>query len=171
MLNVRMWDPEVETFEANASEALSSAWQSAGWQCRVNASVGCILMHKVNGRFRYFHASPNEGALFEKPQTVSSMEDLDNFMETVASKDVQEQALRQRPNTEWRLHVLTNISFYLYKLQGVSYVGAKLREYFPTYLHVRQNKHVLCLLNDLRTGREYKDNLCFFRCLALLRDC
>ena len=169
VLNVRMWDPEVETFKANASEALSSAWQSAGWQCRVNASVGCILMHKVNGRFRYFHASPNEGALFEKPQTVTSMEDLRNFMETVASKDVQEHALRQRPNTEWRLHALTNISFYLYKLQGVSHVGANLEDYFPTYL--RQNKHVLCLLTDPRTGKEYKDNLCFFRCLALLTDC
>ena len=88
VLNVRMWDPEVESFEANAAEALSSAWQSAGWQCRINASVGCILMHKVSGRFRYFHASPNEGALFEKPQTVASMEGLQNFIQTVAAKDV-----------------------------------------------------------------------------------
>ena len=169
VLNVRMWDPEVESFEANATEALSSEWQSAGWQCRINASVGCILMHKVSGRFRYFHASPNEGALFEKPQTVASMEGLQNFIQTVAAKDVQEHALRHRPNTEWRLHALTNISFYLYKLQGVSNVGAKDGDYFPTYL--RQNKHVLCLLTDPRTGKEYKDNLCFFRCLALLMDC
>ena len=169
VLNVRLWDPEVDSFDAGASEALTGAWKSAGWQCRINAAVGCILVHKETERYRYFHASPNEGALLERPRTIASMSSLNAFIEEAASLDVQERAVRRRPNTEWRLYALTNVSFYLYKQHGVSKVGKRDPSDFPDYL--LQNKDLLSLLRNPKTGRPYDDNLCFFRCLALAVEC
>jgi len=67
------------------------------------------------------------------------------------------------------MHALTNVSFYLYKLRGVSKVGKRGMSEFPSYL--LQNKHLLSLLKDPRTGRPYNDNMCFFRCLALAKAC
>ena len=170
VLNVRLWDPEVETFEANATELLEEAWNSAGWQCKMNASVGCILKHKISERYRYFHASPNEGVLLRAPMTVGSLEMLERFTDTVSSQDLHEHGVRRRPDTEWRLYALTNVAFYLYKLRGVNKVGHRRRDdERPSYM--LQNKNLLCLLTDPKTGVAYDDNMCFFRCLALAKDC
>ena len=101
VLNVRVWDPELESYDGNAAELLADAWKATRWQCKMNASIGCILHHRESGRYRYFHASPNEGALYDKPKHVGSLESLNAFIEDLAAKDVQEHAVRRRPNTEW----------------------------------------------------------------------
>ena len=169
VLNVRVWDPEAENVNVDVAGALETAWREADWQCKMNASVGCLLAHKIDSdRYRYFHASPNEGSLLNAPVAVGSLEGLRRFTNTIGSMDIQARALRRRPNTEWRLFALTNISFYLYKMTGVNRVG-NAEEGMPSYL--LRNKHVLCLLTDAKTGEEYDDNLCFFRCLALAVDC
>ena len=72
VLNVRLWDPEVDSYEPDAVTLLERAYKSAGRQCKINASVGCILKHKTNGQLRYFHASPNEGSLLELAVAVES---------------------------------------------------------------------------------------------------
>ena len=179
VLNVRLWDAEVEDYNPDVVAALEAAFREVDWQCKVNAGIGCVLVHKTEERYRYFHASPNEGSAFDLPVTVNSREGLEDFIDRLSSKDVQERALRRRPNTEWRLFAVTNVAFYLYKLSGVSKVGGRSRsdddsdddegDDFPEYLI--RNKHVLCLLTDRKTGERFDDNLCFFRCLAIARDC
>ena len=104
VLNVRVWDPELESYDGNAAELLTEAWKATRWQCKMNASIGCILHHRESGRYRYFHASPNEGALYDKPKHVGSLDSLNAFIEDLAAKDVQEHAVRRRPNTEWRMY-------------------------------------------------------------------
>ena len=160
VLNVRVWDPELESIDANAAELLVEAWKATRWQCKINASIGCILHHRESGRYRYFHASPNEGSLYDKPKHIAS---LDAFIEDLSAKDVEERAARRRPNTEWRMYALTNLAFYMYKLQGVSMVGTGTGSGKALPRHLLQNKHLLCLLRDPRTGKAYDDNLCFFR--------
>ena len=147
-------------------------WKEAGWQCKINVGIGCLLAHKTNGRYRYFHALPNEGAVFDAPITIGSSSDLGKFVSDLSSKDLQSRAIRRRPNTEWRLFALTNAAFYVYKLRGINRVGNARKEDdddYPQWLV--SNKHLLSLLADGRTGVRYEDNMCFFRCLALAKDC
>lgn len=68
-------------------------------------------------------------------------------------------------NMKWRSRGLMNLMFYFTKLKGVFHVGdggARLPR------HVRNSKAVIGLM---KTGAPYYDNLCAFRCLALLENC
>ena len=123
VLNVRVWDPEDSEFSANPVNALASVWNSGKWRTKVNASVGCLLQHKETRQFRYFHSSSNNGTLFDQPVTVSSRQELLEFQQKMSDIDISDSAFRQRPNTQWRLYAVTNITFYMYKMSGVGRVG------------------------------------------------
>ena len=47
-----MWDPEDEDFETDIGVAAEKVWRSWHWSAKVNASVGCILVHKDGDRYR-----------------------------------------------------------------------------------------------------------------------
>ena len=170
VLNVRLWDPANDDFEPDAMRWLRNAWNSLDCQCKINASVGCLLTHKVTGAYRYFHSSPNEGALLRRPTVVASEADLEKFVDDICDRDIQRFALRRRPNTEWRLYAMTNVTFYIYKLLGINRVGNDDdATRFPS--HLKRNKYILCCLKDPKTGRRYDDKMCFFRCLAVHKGC
>ena len=149
------------------AEEFMKVWNGGTWKVKVNASIGCILVHKSTGRYRYFHSSPNNGCLFEHPSSLSTTSDVEVFLEKVKATDLQERAFRARPNTEWRLFALTNITFYLYKMIGISRAGASTK--LPNY--IKRNRNVVSLLSCTKTGKAFDDNLCFFRCLALMLAC
>ena len=175
VLNVRVWDPSDSQFKGDAAEALRRAWRAGLWKLKINAAAGCILQNKETGEFRYFHSSCNNGSLFERPLAVNSSAQLETFLDKVMAEDFLEAASQQRPDTRWRLHALTNITFYMYKMNGVFRTGGAAGS--PAFAGVecpsflRQNKHVVGLFKDRRTGKPYADRLCFFRCLSLLVDC
>lgn len=51
IINVRLWDPENVSFKVKIGESRN--------QAKMNASLGCLLVHKTTGEFRYFHSSSN----------------------------------------------------------------------------------------------------------------
>jgi hypothetical protein len=170
ILNVRLWDPENDSFEADVEKKVLKAWQSFNYKAKMNASVGCILVHKTNGRFRYFHSSSNNATLLEEPRTVGSEEQLEKFVEDVASIDIAREALLRRPNTEWTLYAITNLTVYFYKLLGISRIGGSEGEVILPR-HILKNRSIFTLDKHPVTGRRYNDLMCFFRCLAVLTDC
>ena len=66
-----------------------------------------------------------------------------------------------RPSTKWVFVWLTNVTFYIFPLEGVP-IGSPAQ--FPEYL--LKNKGLYALVCNIR-GKPYKDNKCLFRCMAL----
>ena len=52
VLNIRMWDPENDDFETTLGDKVQLVWKSWHWSAKVNASVGCVLVHKDGDRYR-----------------------------------------------------------------------------------------------------------------------
>ena len=168
VMNVCLLDIDESSSVHNAiADAFLRVWHESRWKAKVNASVGCILVHKTTGRYRYFHSSVNNGTLFDKPKILSTGSEAEEFIEDVNSLDLEERAFRARPNTEWRLFAMTNMTFYFYKMIGISRAGSP--DQLPSY--IKRNRHLLSLVSDAKNGKQYNDKLCFFRCLAVLRDC
>ena len=163
-LNVRLWDGAVDGANAmlrnpQAWERLLEAWERQLSCVKLNCSMGCVLENKTNGQLRYFHASANNATVFPSPRLMSSRTGLERFFDELLNVDLQEQAIRRRPSTEWKLRFLTNISFYLFKLKNMARIGGDDgKEKLPEF--IKRNRNIVALDG-------YDDNLCFFRCLYL----
>ena len=173
-LNVNLWNgniPQAELPTPNHSERIwnemLTTWNGLQTRAKLNCSVGCILEHKTSGELRYFHASSNNATIFKKAKLITTRQELQNFFEELTRQDLAAIAIRERPNTAWKLNVITNISFYFYKLIGMGQIG--MASDLPT--HILNNRHVITMHNIPRSCTPYTDNLCFFRCLALKVMC
>ena len=131
-------------------------WDGMTCIAKVNCSFGAILTHKTNDEFRYFHASSNNATVFDTPTVVRSRQDMEDMCNKLSNADVERQALNHRPNTSWKLRLLSSVSFYMYKTPGVDKVGAGKKRAprdTPTYL---ANCGALRGVTQV-----YDDNLCF----------
>ena len=63
--------------------------------------------------------------------------------------------------------MVTNLTFYVCKLNGVGRVGAPPAKGLPSFL--LNNRSLIAM--DKYRGEMYTDNLCFFRCLAVSLAC
>jgi hypothetical protein len=81
--------------------------------------------------------------------------------------DLHEKASAIRASTEWNLHLITNVTFYVYKLLNMGKVGCGGT--IPKF--IESNRHILALGINRVTSRDYDDNLCFFRCLDVTLAC
>jgi len=72
--------------------------------------------------------------------------------------------LRQRPNTQWKPYLITNVRFCLYHLNyTLGRGGVKIADHIKNAF-----LQIVSLEKDSRK-RLYKDHLCVFRCLAVHR--
>ena len=133
---------------------------------KINMSYGYVLRNYETGELRYFHSSLNNHRYLEVPHLIANRDDLNEFIRIVSEASAADYAIRQRPNTKWTVVGVTNVTFYVYKLSFN--IGAGNQE-LPAY--VMNNRAVHALIKNRKTGRPYKDNLCFFRCLAMHRGC
>ena len=129
---------------------------------KINLSYGFILRNVETGELRYFHPSSNNHRFLDVPHIIRDEADMERFIEAVisASVSIRDYATRHRPNTKWTLVRVSNVSVYVNKLQFTIGSGVQL----PPY--ITNNKAVYAMTTNQNTGRPYKDNLCFFRCLA-----
>ena len=164
-----MWDPDDDTYEVDIGEKLMKAWEVGKWKVKINVSVGCILRRANDDHYRYFHSSSNNACLFKNPRLINSSEGLQSFIDDVTSIDLEQEGVKRRPNTEWRLHALTNMTFYMYKLKGMSRVGGGVVKNLPDY--IKMNRSLLSLDANPHTGEIYEDHFCFFRCLDIAKSC
>ena len=83
---------------------------------KINLAFGFILYQTATGEFKYYYVSSNN-MLFDCAITISSMEDLDNFMKKVINLDLATNYYLKKPSSSWILAGLTNVQMYVYKLE------------------------------------------------------
>jgi len=128
----------------------------------INLSFGFMLRNVETGELRYFHSSFNNKRYFDIPNRIRNEEDLERFIEEIARQDLWEYIRQQRPDTKWVVQLITNVAFYVSKINNHP-IGAGVLP--PVYVSKNPG------LNNLTDGSSgtYTDNLWFFRCLAFHR--
>ncbi|XP_078359971.1 uncharacterized protein LOC144644372 [Oculina patagonica] len=136
---------------------------------KINIAFGFILFKEAESEreeVRYYYPSQN-GFLFDEPKVVANETDLEGLLEELEGKDWQEYVRERKPNSKWRVALLTNVAFHVYPM--VERPIGRGRGSLPKWLI--ENRGLDALENDKRTGQLYDDNLCYFRCLARHLGC
>lgn len=125
---------------------------------RLNLSFGFILQHVETEEYRYFYAH-NCTSILQKPAVISSSSDLEKLRKTLQTLDVIEQLLVNRPNTKYRVTLLTNVVVTISKSNFSLGSPSDLPDF------INKSKCIMSLHGN-KKGRRYDDNKCFFRALA-----
>lgn len=127
---------------------------------KVNASVGSVLLNNTDQTMRYFHATLGEDRLFHHPKVIESQIDFKQFLEEVCSEDMIKFVTRNRPDSAWSLHVLTNLTFYVFPIpnHAIGHPDGIIN-------YVKNSKAIVSAYAD-KNGKAYTDNLCLFRALS-----
>ena len=147
-------------------EQLSRIFADQTTVFKVNFAFGFILRNTETGALQYHHPSANNNLVLEQPFLVSNQDDLERAIEEISNIDFLEWIRQQRPNSKWVVDLVTNVSWFVWKLRDHPIGRGKN---LPHYLV--ENRGIDALENDKNTGKPYQDNLCFFRCLALHNGC
>lgn len=160
--NVRIVDNNIA--EALKQPNVLKIFKEQKFKFKLNASLGFILINNNEQKLRYYHASSNKDRLFSNPVLIESLEDYTDFVNRIMDKDFIEHVTRNRPDTSWSVHCVTNLCFYLWMIPD-HVVGC------PGFIpdHIKNNKSVVSLAND-SNGLAYTDNLCLFRAICLPRN-
>ena len=95
--------------------------------------------------------------------------DLERKLQCVGETDWLEYVRQQKPNSKWRIALLTNLTFHLFPMEDRPIGRSKIAGHLPKWLV--ENRGLDALEKDQRTGKLYDDHLCYFRCLARYRGC
>ena len=60
------------------------------YRFKANASFRFMLQNSEAGVYRYYHSSPNQGRVLEVPHLITSQEDFNEFVDSIAEEDVLE---------------------------------------------------------------------------------
>lgn len=90
------------------------------------------------------------------------------MLQRVEETDWLEYVRQQKPNSKWRIALLTNVAFHLYSLVDRP-IGRGKKGKLPKWLS--ENRGLDALEKDKRSGNLSLDNLCYFRCLARHQGC
>ena len=180
ILNVRLWNGEEPDDVANERvdhsvwDMLRRCWEGLRNRIKINCSLGVVLKHRNSGELRYFHSSSNNATLYDVPRAVASQRQLREFYEDLSRFNLREHSSRRRPNSAWQLLMITNVTFYLYKMLGMGKVGrvaAGGGEGVRLPDFIRTNRHIVSVTHCTSGRGAYTDNLCFFRCLSIKLSC
>lgn len=126
---------------------------------RLNLVFGYILFNQELNEYRYFKPYQNS-EIFDFPLYISKRKDLQNFERKLQEIDICSYVLKDRPNTKWRVVLVTNVTFFVYFLKHI--LGAPTC--LPEYITMKKNA-IISLHKNPKDSKLYKDNLCLFRCL------
>ena len=90
----------------------------------INLLFACMLRNVETGELRYYHPSQNNARFFDVPHWIRNEEDLQKFLDDLSRHDILEYTRQQRPDTKWVVHLLTNVTFYVNKINNHP-IGAK----------------------------------------------
>ena len=133
---------------------------------KVNFSFGFILRNTETGALQYHYPSANNNLVLEQPFLISNQQDLEHTIDEISNIDYLEWVRQQRANSKWVVDMITNVTWFVWKLRDHPIGRGK---YLPGY--TTEKGGIDALENDRNTGRPYEDNLCSFRCLALHNGC
>ena len=131
---------------------------------KMNISLGIILRDIYSGRHRYFKPHTNAN-LFQEPFYINSLHDLERLREVLQEINFSEHLLYQRPNTNWKPFLITNVRIDVFRSNFALGSYVKLPHY------VKDNRFVIGLTHSKKTGKAYNDKLCIFRCLSTQKGC
>ena len=127
---------------------------------KMNLSFSFSLQHRETGEFRYHYAS-NNNQLLNTPRLIRNQQDLENLLDHLAAKDFPSHLKDQRPNTKWIIERIVSLWIHLVTTTYPLGNPPKLPDY------IKNNRFIIGLEKDQNHNYRYKDNLCFFRCLAI----
>ena len=99
----------------------------------------------------------------ERWKLVCTPDDIANLKEKLQKMDIIDRCTRERANTKWKFHKLTNLTVFAALLKDVP-MGSK-NTVLPEPL--LRNCNMNCLTFERNTSQLYNDNICLFRAAAL----
>ena len=157
--------PLVEESHTALQTCMEKVFEELPCAAKVNLSFGYILKSNdeedLKKPYRYFYAHDNQ-TLFDKAVTISDQSDLMFTLDRFEDEDFFAHIRSSRPNTKWRFHALTNVTFKATLLRNVP-LGCKQTE-IPDY--IKKNKFIQTLTFNYMSRESYNDNLCMFRAVA-----
>ena len=159
----KVFNYAVETLnETIMNEKLDHFFSNLKCAAKVNLAFGFILKNIEDGGFRYFYARENN-TLLDRSKLVCTHDDLAKLKDFLNKTDVIESCSRERMNTKWRFHKLTNLTVFAALLNDVPMgcMDAVLPE------SLIKNHTINYLSFEENTRQPYNDNLGLFRALAL----
>lgn len=127
---------------------------------RLNLVFGFILFNQEDNEYRYFKPYQNS-EVFDFPFYISSRKDLTTFENKLQEIDICTFIVRNRPNTKWKIALVTNVTFHLYFLNHL--LGSPIS--LPDFITKKKN-YIISFEKDPKHSKVYNDNLCLFRCLT-----
>ena len=157
---LRYLNDQQDTLINNMETVIKEIYHYQSHAFKINLSFSFILQQRETLEYRYFYASNNE-QLLKSPRLIRNQQDLQNLLNHSAAKDFPSLLKEQRPNTKWVIERIVNLRLHL--IMTTYPLGIPL--HLPDY--IKNNCHIIGLEKDNNHAYRYKDNLCFFRCLAI----
>ncbi|XP_025085055.1 uncharacterized protein LOC112558684 isoform X2 [Pomacea canaliculata] len=133
---------------------------------KINFSHSFLLKNKTSNELSFFHASANNHRALKRPRLISNKQDFLDFVNQVQDHDALEHAQNERPDSKVAVEAIMSTSFYVNPIADFP-IGCCTDDALPEY--IQNNKSLHTLQTDQNHGQAYRDNLCFFRALALHR--
>ena len=92
---------------------------------------------------------------------VADEADLERVLQLVGETFWLEYVRQQKPNSKWRIALLTNVAFHLHSMEDRPIGRGKIAGQLPKWLV--ENRGSDALEKDRQTGKLYADHLCYFR--------
>ena len=131
---------------------------------KLNLNFGLVLQNTEDRSYRYYYPLEYDPIL-DTPVLIANRADVDRLVEALVTSDLLESEIKlKRPNTKYVYKQVANIMFYVYRthyILGKVGGGRQLPDY------IQNSKSIVNLTHNMKTGRPYEDELCFFRALAL----
>ena len=101
----------------------------------INLSFGFILRNVETGELWYYHHSQNNAGFFDVPHLIRTEEDSQRFLDDLSRHGMLEYIRQQRPDTKCVVHLLTNVTFYVNKINNhLIFSGAAHHEFLRTLI-------------------------------------
>ena len=130
-------------------------------------AFGFILSNVETGEKRYYYPSQN-GWIFDQSLVVADEADLEIVLQRVGETDWLKYVRQQKPNSKWRIALLTNVAFHLYPMEDRPVGRGKITGQLPKWLV--ENRGLDALEKDKKTGKLYADHLCYFSMLRAIPE-
>ena len=84
---------------------------------KINLGFGFILRNKTSNRYKFYHSSCNCcGRYLDEPSLITNAETFEIFLERIKEPDILKWAVSQRPNSEWVVELVTNVTYFVNRI-------------------------------------------------------
>ena len=129
---------------------------------KVNLAFGFLLKNIEDGMCRYFY-DHEDNTIMERSKLVCAQADTTNRKDRMQKMDFVDICTRNRANTRWKFHKLTNLTIFVPLFKDVP-MGC-IKTVLPD--PILENHNVKWLNFEGNTRQPYNDNLSLLRALAL----